>query len=209
VLTQLLELIHPLMPFVTEEIWSKIPGHQGFIMTQTYPGAEDPAIDRAAEEQIGFLMDITKSVRSARADFGVPPGDLLSPLVKTGEPALLSVLTEYSPLLLRLMGGDSLKPADPQAVKPREAAFSVFPWGEVWVPLAGHIDLPKEKVKLQKEAGQLEKDIQQATQKLANPGYLRKAPTEVVEETRERLKGLEKRLEAVRRSLEKLSEMTE
>ncbi|MDR1086055.1 MAG: valine--tRNA ligase [Deltaproteobacteria bacterium] len=207
-LAVILKLLHPIMPFVTEEIWSKIPGRTGCLMTKAYPGGQKPREDSRALEQIGFLMDITRAVRSARADFRVPPSEKLTARIKTEDPDLLKVLAEYSPLLVRLMGVQEIAQAEPEAQKPREAAFSVLSWGEVWIPLAGHIDLKVEKARLTKEAEQLRKDIGQANGKLANPDYVAKAPPEVVEETRERLSDLEKRLSAVGRSLETLASMS-
>jgi valyl-tRNA synthetase len=208
-LTQVLALAHPLIPFVTEEIWSKIPEAQGFLLTQAYPGAAgEPEADGVAVAQIGFLMDITRATRSIRADFGVPPGARVSVQVKALDPALLALLAEYAPLLLRLMGAESLKGVPAAAPKPQDAASAALAWGEVWVPLGGHIDLSLEISRLTKEAAQLNKELARARDKLSNEAYLQKAPQEVVEETREREGEMVKRLTAVEGALETLRGMT-
>ena len=205
-LAVILKLLHPVMPFVTEELWSKIPGAEGSLMLTPFPGGAEADEDRAAEDSIGFLMDVTRSVRSMRADFGVPQGQKLAPLVKTDDPALAAVLSEYSPLLLKLIGAESLTPTAGRA-KSRDAALAAFPWGEVWLPLAGHIDLEEESRRLAKEMTTLEKDMKAARAKLANQDYISKAPEEIVEETRDRLAAMESRSEALARAVAMLKEM--
>ena len=207
-LSVIIKLLHPVMPFVTEELWSKLPGAEGPLMKADFPKAPStgPADDEA-EASISFLMDVTRSIRSMRADFGVPQGTKLTPLVKTGDSSLALVLKDYSPLLLRLSGSESLEAAGAGQPKPNDAAMAAFPWGEVWVPLAGHIDLAEESKRLAKELAGLEKDHKSATAKLANPDYVSKAPEEIVEETRERLKNMELRAESLKRSLAMLKEM--
>ncbi|MDR1577928.1 MAG: valine--tRNA ligase [Deltaproteobacteria bacterium] len=209
-LAKVLALTHPIAPFVTERIWSLIPGAEGFLMTAPYPGGEaDPLVnDPEAEARIGFLMDITRSVRSARADFGVAPADKVSPVIKLEDPALLALLDKYSPLLLRLMGAEKLTTAAPGALKPKDAAFSAHVWGQIWLPLGGLIDLTVEMARLDKELIQLNKDIKQAEGKLANAEYVSKAPEEVVEETRERLAEMIKLAQATGQSLAALKEMS-
>ncbi|MDR1872904.1 MAG: valine--tRNA ligase [Deltaproteobacteria bacterium] len=211
-LADVIKLAHPVIPFVTEELWSLIPGSQGFLMTQNYPGESTTGetvgdADPAAESQIGFLMDVARAVRSTRADFSVPLGAKVSPLVKTNDPVLLSLLDSYGPLLLRLIGAASLNPVAPKAPKPRDAAATVFSWGEVWLPLGGHIDLALETTRLTKEAATLESDLGKAKVKLANPDYIAKAPSEVVEETREKVALMTAKIEAVARALAALKEM--
>jgi valyl-tRNA synthetase len=205
VLARVLALAHPIVPFVTEEIWGKIPGATGFIMKSPYPGPEGS--DPVAEAQIGFLMDIVRSVRSVRGDFGVPPGAKVAPLAKVQEPELLAVLKEYAPSISRLMGAESLTIVPEGAEKPRDAAFAAHAWGEVWLPLGGLIDLAVETARLTKESDQLRQEMAQAEKKLANPEYVAKAPAEVVEETRERLAEATARAAAMARSLAALKEM--
>ncbi|MDR1920335.1 MAG: valine--tRNA ligase [Candidatus Adiutrix sp.] len=207
-LSAILRLLHPVMPFVTEELWSKLPGAGGTIMKAPFPGGDgETFVDLAAENDIGFLMDVTKAVRQARADFGVPPAAKLAPLVKISDPGLRAVLKEYAPMLLKLAGAGSLEAAPEGLEKPREAALAAFPWGEVWTPLAGLIDLAEESRRLTRELETLTKDAQAAAAKLANEDYLKKAPEEIVEETRARLKEMEVRSGTLRRSLAALKEM--
>lgn len=207
ILADILKLLHPIMPFVTEELWSKIPGAAGTIMRAPFPGYDGALHDGEAEAKISFLMDAVRAVRSARADFGVPPAHKLAPVVKTVDASLAGALAEYSPLLLKLMGAESVSLAAEGQAKPREAALTAFPWGEVWTPLAGHIDLAAESRRLEKEIAAAEKDIKSAQAKLANEDYVKKAPEEIVAETRDRLKDLEARLVSLKRTFGTLRAM--
>ncbi len=207
ILGELLKLLHPVMPFVTEELWSKLPGSQGSIMKANFPSVNPAVHDGEAESTIRFLMDVTKAVRSVRSDFGVAPGVKLEPLVKVGDLSLASALNEYSPLLLKLMGAEAILLASGAQSKPKDASLTAFPWGEVWVPLAGHIDFAAETQRLTKELATVEKDCRAAQNKLANEDYIAKAPEEIVAETRERLVALEVRAVTLKESLTRLKEM--
>ena len=206
-LSVILKLLHPVMPFVTEELWAKLPGTEGSIMLAAFPEIDEKLHDEEAEASINFLMDVTRSVRSVRADFGVPPGTKLAPVVKTSDVSLATVLASYSPLLLRLSGSETLTRAAEGDIKPREATLTAFSWGEIWVPLSGHIDLEEESRRLAKELAALTKDQKSAEAKLANPDYVNKAPEEIVEETRDRLKVMALKAETLGRSLAMLKEM--
>ncbi|MDL2259292.1 valine--tRNA ligase [Deltaproteobacteria bacterium OttesenSCG-928-K17] len=206
ILSALVRLLHPVMPFITEELWSKIPGSKGSVMLAPFPGRCRPFEDKEAESRIGFLMDVTRAVRSLRADFGVPQGQKLAPVVKCSA-ELAETLREYGPLLLKLMGAESVVSAPDGAAKPVDAALAAFAWGEVWLPLAGLIDLAEESKRQAKELATVEKDMKAAQAKLGNADYISKAPEEIVEETRERLAAMEARREAITRSLAMLKEM--
>jgi valyl-tRNA synthetase len=199
-LRDILALTHPVMPFVTEELWSKIPQNDSFLMTSPYPAPRSEDIDQEAERLVGSLMELTRSVRQARSDFGVPPASKLSPIVATSDPLIAELFKAQGPLLLNLMGASKLELADPDMQKPKEAASNILSWGEVWTPLAGHIDPKAESARLSKEADKLAKDIKAAQAKLNNPDYIKKAPPEIVEETAERLETMQTRLEAIERS---------
>ncbi|MDR1039130.1 MAG: valine--tRNA ligase [Deltaproteobacteria bacterium] len=201
VFSETLALLHPVMPFVTEELHSKIPGASGRLMASPFPVPRTSDRDPDSERLIGVLMDVTRAVRSARSDFRVPPAAKVKPLVAARDPETAALVSEYAPLLLKLMGAESLEPAAPDAAKPRDACEAIFGWGAVWTPIAGQIDVKAEKARLEKELAAIGRDITQAEAKLANPGYLAKAPEDVVEETRERLASFKARQEGAERSL--------
>lgn len=202
-------LLHPVMPFVTEELWSKLPGAEGSIMKAPYPDPLEANLktDPAAEAEIGFLMEVVTAVRQVRADFSVPPATRLSPLVKVEAPALRAILKEYNPLLLKLFNGEHLGLAEPGAGPPPQAALTAQTWGEVWTPLAGLIDPAAEAGRLAKERLKLEGELKAARAKLDNADYVRKAPPEIVAETEERLKGAQARRDRLNRALLTLEAM--
>ncbi|MGL4208157.1 MAG: class I tRNA ligase family protein, partial [Candidatus Adiutrix sp.] len=206
-LSVILRLLHPFMPFVTEELWAKLPGGSATIMTAPFPQGSDGFFAEDAINSLEFLMGLTKAVRQVRADFGVPPATKLSPLIKINTASLGDTLAQYSTLLLKLVGAEKLTQVEVSAIKPKDAALSVFPWGEVWTPLAGHIDPTAEMSRLIKELNALAKDMKSAESKLNNHDYLKKAPEEIVEETRQRLKDMAVRHKTLEQSLATLKEM--
>ncbi|MDR0622694.1 MAG: valine--tRNA ligase [Deltaproteobacteria bacterium] len=205
----LLKLLHPVMPFVTEELWPKISGQSGYLMVEPFPGGTIEAGGQAtglwddpeAEKLIRCLMDVTRAVRQARSDFGLNPAIKLSPVVLTGDPAIGALLADQGQLLLKLMGAEKLSLATDKSERPKDSALNVLDWGQVWTPLAGLIDPKAEEARLSKEAQKLGKDIAAAENKLANPDYLKKAPEDVVAETGERLTSMGIRLAEVERAL--------
>jgi valyl-tRNA synthetase len=229
VLTETLAIAHPVMPFVTEELYSMLPFPKGekpgekpgerpgekqgesrdasppspnsFLAKRPFPRPRKEDLDPAAEKDINFLMDITRSVRSLKSDFGIPLSAKVRPKIKTREEGLGPLAMSQAPLLLRLMGAESLEIALPSEEKPKDALRDIFDWGEVWVPISGEIDLGAERKRLTKDVEKLEKDVRSAKLKLENQDYLSKAPKDVVEETRERLLSMEIKLSSAQKAL--------
>jgi valyl-tRNA synthetase len=197
----LLKLLHPVMPFLTEELWGKLALKPGYLMDEPFPGEMAGENDPEAEKLILGLMDVTKAVRQARSDFGLKPSVRLSPVVLTADQGIRDLLSEHGQLLLRLMGAEKLSLASDYGERPKDSASNVLDWGQVWTPLAGLIDPKAEEARLGKEGEKLGKEIGAAKKKLSNPEYLGKAPEDIVEETRERLAAMEARLAAVERAL--------
>ncbi|MDR2459359.1 MAG: valine--tRNA ligase [Deltaproteobacteria bacterium] len=209
VFSDILKLLHPVMPFVTEEIFSKLPGLAKFIMISPFPQVRQNDINSLSEKSIERLIEIVKAVRSVRSDFGIKTSAKVSPLVKTKDRETAFLVTAYAPLLLKLMGALGIGIVEDSWEKPKDAAETIFTWGSVIVPLAGEIDLKAEKARLTSEAAQLTKDIKAAGAKLENPDYLKKAPEEVVEETRQRLQAFEIKLDSTLKSISLMEKMLE
>jgi valyl-tRNA synthetase len=207
VFRDLLALAHPVMPFVTEELFGRFGS--GPLITSPFPEARGEDDDPEAESLVGFLMDVTRAVRRARADFGVPPSAKVAPVVAISDPALGSLLTGQAPLLLKLMGAESLRLARPGEKKPKGAAADVLSRGEVWTPLGGHVDPAAEAARLSKELQKIDKEAEALRRKLENPDYLAKAPADVVEAARAKLSDGEVRREAMNRSLALLGVLEE
>jgi valyl-tRNA synthetase len=179
VLEQALRLLHPIMPFITEEIWQRLP-HQGVsIMLAPWP-TPDPALEcPQAVANMDCLMEITREVRNIRSNYNISPGQQVPLLVRTGsaeQDATLAACREYLVSLARLSRlefGQGL-------TKPSLAATVVVQGLEVHVPLADVIDVGAERQRVQKELAKTEAALERIAKKLGNAEFVNKAPAEVV-----------------------------
>ena len=180
VLEQALRLLHPFMPFITEELWQRLP-HQGeSIMTAPWP-QPNPALDAAeASEAMDCLMEIIREVRNIRSAYNVSPA-LKVPLVlrvpQRKEEAIVAEGQEYLTSLARL----SRLHVSPDAAKPDLSATAVVKGVEIFVPLEEVIDLRAERERLSKDLGKLDQGLERIVKKLRNEEFVRKAPPAVVE----------------------------
>src|SRR5215217_2002222 len=186
-LDQILVLLHPVMPFITEELWDKTaeegPARDGLLITTHWPEYSDAWIDDGAEAEIGWLVDLVTEIRSIRAEMNVPPGARV-PLTVSGAGAeTRERLVRHRDLLQTLARLDS-------ATEGEAPAGSVpFVTGEATAALAiaDFIDLAAERARLTKEIAAQVGDIERVNKKLGNPDFLAKAKEEVIEENREKL----------------------
>jgi valyl-tRNA synthetase len=208
VLDQCLLMLHPVMPFITEELWEKTaeegPVRNGFLMTQDWPSYPEAYVDAAAEAEIGWVVDLVGEVRSLRSEMNVPPGARIPlTLAGAGEEAAAR-LTRHRDLILTL--------GRLQSAELGEAPTGSVPFviGEATgaLAVAEFIDLAAEKARLAKEIAGHAADIEKTNRKLGNPDFLAKAKEEVIEENRERLaeaEGAKAKLEAALKRLEAVS----
>jgi valyl-tRNA synthetase len=181
-------LLHPVSPFLTEELWEKLgetgPARTGLLISETWPDLPAAWIDAEAQAEIGWLIDLVSEVRSIRAEMNVPPGARV-PLTLTGaDAATRSRMERLGGLASTLARLGSL--AESEAPPPGAVPFVI---GETTAALAiaEFIDLAAERARLTKEIGVLTVDIDRTAKKLANADFVARAPEEVVEENRERL----------------------
>ena len=185
-LDQILKILHPLMPFVTEELWGETgkvgPARENLLILTEWPdlsGLEDAE----ADAEIGWLIELISAIRSIRTDMNVPVAARI-PLVVVGAGAdTLRRSEAASALISRMARIETITPAE--IVPPGSAQFVI---GEAtWaLPLSGIIDISAEQARLGKEIGKLEGEIGGIDKKLANPQFVAKAPEEVIEEQRQR-----------------------
>lgn len=201
VLEAILRLAHPVIPFITEELWQKVAplaARSGpSIMLERYPQPEVQKLDEDAELEIHTLKEIVTACRTLRSEMNVPPGKKL-PLVATGDPARLASFTAYLTALARLSDiaiVESLPDAD--------APVALV--GSYKLMLQVEIDVAAERERLSKEEARLQGEIAKAEAKLSNSGFVERAPASVVAEARERLEKFGSTLEQVRRQLAKLA----
>ncbi|HBP64687.1 MAG TPA: valine--tRNA ligase [Desulfosporosinus sp.] len=203
VLEGTLRLLHPYMPFLTEEIWQALPVPGESIMMQSWP--EVPAYqDAVAEGNMTLLMDAIKAIRNIRAEMKVAPGQKIEILILAPDALQRSVMETGKPDILKLAGGASVELFATMAEKPTQAASAVLEGVEIYLPLKGLIDMDKEIARLEKEISQATLDQQSLEAKLSNPGFTSKAPAQVVAKERERLAGIVTRTVALEERLKEL-----
>ncbi len=203
VLDGAMRLLHPYMPFVTEEIWQRLP-HEGEALIVA-PWPEAGPTDEAAEAQMALIMEIVRAIRNARAEYKVEPGRRIEAIIAAGEEyELLSGQRDILVTTARL-DADKLHIARTLEEKPAQAVALVVGDVEVYLPLAGMVDLAKERQRLNAEIEEVTKGIAASERLLANEDFLAKAPAQVVERERNKLAGYRQRQAKLQERLQSLT----
>ena len=216
VLEQALRLLHPFMPYITEELWQRLPGvdekllHPAYagaqptIMLAAYPQPDAKLIDERAEGEMAAVIDLISRVRNIRSELSVKPGDRVRVLVGANEEKLRDVFTANKDQIARLARASEIS-INERLDAPRASARAVLAGGaEVAVPLEGLIDFAQERERLAKEREKLEKEAAKLEAQLANPQFAERAPAEKVLETKERLADIAQRTAALQQMSEAL-----
>ncbi len=186
----ILQLLHPVMPFVTEELWAQTAdlgaarAYQGQLISAKWPELPTSLIDPAADAEIGLIIEAISEGRSVRAELNVPNSAKPALLVVEASEAQAKVLRDSAPLIAQLLRVSDVRFV--QAV-PDGAIPYVVEGATLALPVAEFIDLAAERARLTKEVGALAGDIERTAKKLGNADFVARAPEEVVEENRERL----------------------
>ena len=201
VLDQLLHLMHPFMPFITEELWRQTsPDRDGMLISARWPDYSGMAADGDAEAEMDWVVRLVSEIRSVRSEMNVPPGARFPLFHKDAGETTGKRLKMYRNLITRLARISDIHPID--EVKPGSVQ-AVLDEAVFILPLADVIDLSAEKARLEKEIAKIDGEIAKIDKKLSNAGFLAKAPEEVVEENRARrdteTRDREKRAEALER----------
>lgn len=183
VLKTTLELLHPFMPFLTEDIWQRLPQHGQTIMKTTWPVPESFLRDQLAEEQMGILMEAIRAIRHIRSEMNVPPGLKAQALLATDTPENRELLSKWESYIEDLTRTD-IKIFKELPQKPEQAAHAIFKGIELFVPLKGLIDIDKETARLEKELQNIRSDLVRVNGKLSNENFLSKARPEIIEKER-------------------------
>ncbi|WP_144938790.1 valine--tRNA ligase [Paenibacillus sp. 32O-W] len=186
VLDRTLRLLHPFMPFITEEIWQHLP-HEGKTITLApWPKEQQTFEAPEAVKEMELLMGIIRSVRNIRAEVNVPMSKKVELLIKpvhSEAKAILDRNEEY----LRRFSNTSLLVIDTDLANPDKAMTALVTGAEIYLPLAGLIDLSQEIARLEKELQTLHAEVNRVEKKLANEGFIAKAPAKVIEEEKAKL----------------------
>jgi len=202
VLEHTLRLLHPYIPFITEEIWQSLPHDGESIMVSQWPVSAGEA-DADAEEQMQYVMEVTRAVRNLRAELGVAPSQKVSAIV-LASPKAERALSQARGYVERLSALSSFELREQHAEKPKKALASVVTGAEVFCPFEGLIDIEREVERLSKDLGAVGRELERVRSRLENKGFLTNAPEEVVQKERGRLGNLEERAQKIRDRLELL-----
>ena len=189
VLEQVLRLLHPIMPFVTEEIWQALPHEGESIVVAPWPATEFARQDSAAESEMGLVMEVIRAVRNIRAEMNVPMGKRADVRIQSDDAAKRALLNDNRAYLLALAGIGSLEVDSVTEAKPAQSGSAMLPGIEVYVPLAGLIDLEKETARLRRSLAEARRELERSEAKLANPSFAERAPDEVVAKERDKHAG--------------------
>ncbi len=206
VLNTILLLLHPYAPFITDEIWHLLHNRQWSdqtIMEESYPESDDSLIDTELEEMMAKLQRVVNAVRTIRAEMNVPPGKRAEVHLKITDTQLRQTLQENQSYLMNLGKIEKLVIGENTA-KPPMSASAVIPAAEIYIPLAGLIDVDLEKKRLQKELEKIAKLLEKSKRKLANQEFVRQAPPEVVEREEEKKSEYEEMAARINKNLEQL-----
>ena len=213
VLENILLLLHPIMPFVTEEIWHALNEKLGrkdpkaTIMLQPYPRFAEHDIRPEIEDRVGYLMEITRAVRNLRAEMNCPPSKEVNVTVFGGEGdlALLREQQRYLRALARVGAIEYRSDGE----RPKGAATAVIGETEVYIPLGDMINLDEEKSRLTRELGRVEEELTRVRKKLGNSDFIAKAKEEVVRREKEKAAEFEEKIRTLNQSLGRIGEIAE
>ena len=186
VLDNTLRLLHPIMPFVTEEIWQSVPHVGESLVVATYPTVHPEQMDEKAAEEMEFLMDFIRSVRTVRNEMNTPLSKPINIIAKVSDAAHYAILKENESYIARFSNPEEFVYGE-DVEAPSDAVTSVITGAEIYLPLAGLINIGDEIARLEKEAEKLQQEVDRVEKKLSNEKFVAKAPAAVVEA--ERAKG--------------------
>ncbi|MBN1423899.1 valine--tRNA ligase [Candidatus Fermentibacteria bacterium] len=199
-----IRMLHPFMPFITEELWQRCFAGRGMAMHSRWPAANPLYRDEQAEADMELLQGIIRAIRTIRGEMNVPPGKLAPVIVKTESPEVRACLERNLRYVQELARVSALRIA-PGFTREEPAACTVVGVSEVFLPLEGLVDIQAERGRLQKDLDRTEQSLRRARQKLGNSDFLERAPREVVEAERTRAEEVEARRDKLLSYLEALS----
>ncbi|MBW2193242.1 MAG: valine--tRNA ligase, partial [Deltaproteobacteria bacterium] len=203
-------LLHPFMPFVTEEIWHKLPGTQGSIMKALFPADRkdraDISREKNIESEMDLLIELISAVRNIRGEMNISPSLNLTATVQTKEKNIKTTMEQHQDIILNLAKLKAFT-VNESAERPKSSATAVVGGATIFVPLEGIIDFSKESQRLEKEMNKLAKELTTVSKKLENAGFLSKAPNDVVEQVKTKHSRLQEKQQELQSNLDRIKEI--
>jgi valyl-tRNA synthetase len=204
----MLQLLHPFMPFVTEELWQALNESDEYsIMVSKFPVIKEAWEDKVAEKEMEMIMNIITSVRNIRGEMRIQPSVKLKAMISAADGEIKKIVEAGKDYILNLANLESLT-VEVNLVEPKGVATSVIGATRIYVPLAGVVDITGERARLEKELAKVSKDLEQSSRKLANRDFCAKAAPEVIQKEEEKLKGFQEKFNALENALKKIKEIS-
>ena len=202
-----MRLLHPIMPFITEEIWQNIkkvfPQPEDALIIAAFPSCDEKMIDPEIADDMSFMQEAITAVRNLRKELNLNPGIPISLVIRVAEERQKDLIERYTTYFKRLAKVDNIE-VGLQLPKPKASIAAVVRNLEIFLPLKGIIDLEAEKARLSKQIEKLEKEVQVIKKKLDNPHFLANAKPEIVENERKRYEEVNTKLSLTKELLEDL-----
>lgn len=204
VLDGALKLLHPFMPFITEGIWQALPHKGESIMLASWPTVDAKMLDEDIEAEMELAMEIVRAIRNVRAEFSVVPSRKIDSLVHADRKSA-EVIRASSDTIMHMAGLQSMDIMGEDADKPAKAAVAVVAGIEVYMPLAGLIDLDKEIERIRRECEQMKAELEKVEVKLSNESFVSRAPETVVQREKDKAADLKASIEKLDARIRELS----
>ena len=203
VLETILKLLHPYMPFITEEIYTYLPTVKGSIVIANWPHYKEEDNMASEEEMMELAMDGIRNIRNARAEMDVPPSKKAKVIIvpAEGKKSAVEATKEY---FVTLASASTVEIAETEENIPEDAVSVVINGAKIFIPLDELVDFEKEKERLTKEKAKLESEIKRVNGKLSNQGFLAKAPESLVNEEKAKKEKFEEMMKSVLERLENI-----
>jgi len=210
VLRNTLILLHPFVPFITEELWHHLPGTTGSVMQAAYPApGTETAVDtpsEKAETDMRQVIDVITGIRNIRGEMNIQPSLTLSVSIQSDDENMRTSLSAQTALISHLAKLESMT-VGPTGAKPSGAATAVAGNATIYVLLEGILDVGKETARLEKEIGKITGEITGVSKKLSNQDFLNKAPEAIIQKVRDKHETLQEKMEKLQNNLERLKDL--
>jgi valyl-tRNA synthetase len=199
-LAAVLRLIHPFMPFATEEIWQRLPASQGSIMAARFPQASDFISDPQALKEMDLVIGVITGVRNIRGEMNIGPSKRVDIVIEMPDENEANIIRQNMVHVQNLAKVDSVS-IESKVPKPEASATAVFGQNQIHVLLKGILDFNEERKRLRKEIKKIEKDMEMPTKKLSKREFVEKAPPEIVDKVRTKAESMRLKLDKLNQNL--------